>query len=123
MTPKLTEYIAAGKTLDADEREVAALVLQEVDESEPAEIDAAWDAEIGRRLDNVRGGRIETISGRETLTIARTRAAARRERRSTGICTPPRVTRFSPLTRTTSTSTTTAASATSSLTQSRPRPI
>lgn len=51
MTPKAADYIAAGKALDADEREIAAVALQQVDEAEQAEIDAAWDEAIDRRLD------------------------------------------------------------------------
>lgn len=49
MTPKLADYIEAGKALDADEREMAALALPQVDETEQAEIDAAWDETEARR--------------------------------------------------------------------------
>lgn len=78
VTPKLTEYIAAGKALDADEREVAALTLQQVDESEQAELDAAWDETIDRRLDELTSGKVQPVSGRETIAIARARAADQR---------------------------------------------
>ncbi len=79
MTPELAAYIAAGKELDADEREIAALALQQVDESEQAEIDAAWDETIQRRLDELLSGKVTTVSGRETIAIARARSAARRQ--------------------------------------------
>lgn len=79
MTPKLRDYIEAGKALDADEREIAALALQRVDETEQAEIDAAWDEAIERRLDELISGKVKAVSGRETIAIARARAAARRQ--------------------------------------------
>ncbi|WP_026820335.1 addiction module protein [Arthrobacter castelli] len=80
MTSKLTDYIEAGKALDADEREIAALALQQVDETEQAEVDAAWDKEIGRRFDELTSGKVVPVSGRETIAMARARArsAARR---------------------------------------------
>lgn len=78
MTPKLADYIEAGKALDADEREIAALALQHVDESEQAEIDAAWDEEIDRRVDEVLSGKVQLVSGQETLTMGRAMLAARR---------------------------------------------
>lgn len=78
MTPRLKDYIEAGKALDADEREIAALALQQVDESEQAEVDAAWDETIDRRLDELTNGEVQTVSGRETIAIARARAADRR---------------------------------------------
>ncbi|WP_159440536.1 hypothetical protein [Tersicoccus phoenicis] len=46
MIRKLGDDIEAGKSRDADEREIAALALQRVDEVEQAEIDAAWDEAI-----------------------------------------------------------------------------
>lgn len=79
MTPKLTEYIEAGKALDADERELAALALQQVDVSEQAEVDAAWDETIDRRLDELASGKVQAVSGRETIAIARARSADRRK--------------------------------------------
>ena len=77
--PKLANFIAAGKNLDADEREIAVLALQRVDESEKAAIDAAWDEVIDRRLDELVSGTVKSVSGRETIAIARARSAARRE--------------------------------------------
>ena len=79
MTRRLADYIEAGKALDADEREIAALALQQVDETEQAEIDAAWDEAIDRRLDELMSGKVKPVSGRETIAIARARSAARRK--------------------------------------------
>lgn len=79
MTPKLADYIEAGKALDADEREIAALALQQVDEAEQAEIDAAWDETIDRRLDELVSGKVKPVSGRETLAMGRALLAQRRK--------------------------------------------
>lgn len=79
MRPKLADYIEAGKALDADEREIAALALQQVDETEQSEIDAAWDEVIARRLDELVSGKIKPVSGRETLAMGRALLAQRRE--------------------------------------------
>lgn len=78
MTPKLANFIKAGKALDADEREIAVLALQHVDELEQAEIDTAWDEEIDRRVDEVLSGKVQLVTGQETLTMARAMLAARR---------------------------------------------
>jgi ribosomal protein L12E/L44/L45/RPP1/RPP2 len=78
MTSKLEDYIAEGRSLDAEEREIAALALQRVDEAEQAEVDAAWVETIDRRLEDLMSGEVEAVSGRETIAIARARSAARR---------------------------------------------
>ena len=79
MTPRLADYIEAGKALDADEREIAALALQQVDETEQSEIDAAWDEVIDRRLDELLSGKVKPVSGRETLAMGRALLAQRRK--------------------------------------------
>lgn len=79
MASRLEDYIAEGRTLDADEREIAALSLRQVDEARQAEVDAAWDETIDRRLEELMSGKVEAVSGRETIAIARARAAARRK--------------------------------------------
>lgn len=79
MTRSLEDYIAEGRTLDADEREIAALLLRQVDAARQAEVDAAWEETIDRRLDELMSGKVEAVSGRETIAIARARAAARRK--------------------------------------------
>lgn len=78
MNTRLAEYIESGKTLDADEREVAALALQHVDETEQAQIDTAWDRTIARRLDEVLSGAAPLVDGREGLAQIRSELAARR---------------------------------------------
>lgn len=80
MTRKLADYIEAGNDLDADEREIAALALQHVNESEQAEIDAEWDTEIDRRVDEILSGEVQLVSGQETFAMARAMLAARRNR-------------------------------------------
>lgn len=79
MTSRLEDYIAEGRTLDADEREIAALSLRQVDEARQTEVDSAWDETIDRRLEELLSGKVEAVSGRETIAIARARAAARRK--------------------------------------------
>lgn len=78
MAQKLTDYIEAGKALDQDEREIAALALQHVDESEQAEIDAAWTTEINRRADEIINGEAELVDGEETLASIHDMIAVRR---------------------------------------------
>lgn len=78
MAQKLTDYIEAGKALDQDEREIAALALQHVDESEQAEIDVAWTTEINRRADEIINGEAELVDGEETLASIHDMIAVRR---------------------------------------------
>lgn len=78
MNPKLADYIAEGKTLSADEREIAAIALQQVDVAEQADIDAEWDEEIDRRVDEILSGKVELVDGEETRRLAREMLAARR---------------------------------------------
>ncbi|MGO1412535.1 MAG: addiction module protein [Microbacteriaceae bacterium] len=79
MTPKLADYIAAGRTLSADEREIAALALQQISDTEQAEVDAAWDEEIDLRVDEILTGKVELVDGEETRRMARAMLAARRK--------------------------------------------
>lgn len=71
MTPRLADFIEAGKRLDPDEREIAALALQHVDESEQSEVDAAWDEEIDRRVAEIVNGEVDLVDSAETFAIAR----------------------------------------------------
>lgn len=80
MTPRLAAYIEAGKALDLDEREIAALALQHLDVQEQAQVDEAWRDEIDRRLQEVLSGRVQLVSGEETHAMAREMLAARRAR-------------------------------------------
>ncbi|MGO1539270.1 MAG: addiction module protein [Leucobacter sp.] len=78
MTPKLAEYIAEGRTLSADEREIAALALQQIDDAEQAEVDTEWKEEIDRRVDEITSGSVALVDGDETRRMARAMLAARR---------------------------------------------
>ena len=84
MASRLEDYIAEGRALNADEREIAAVALQQVDEAEQAEVDAAWDDTIDRRLDELASGEVEAVSGRETRAMGRRLLARRRGWPSTG---------------------------------------
>ncbi|MDR2382122.1 MAG: hypothetical protein LBE08_13325 [Bifidobacteriaceae bacterium] len=44
MTPRLADYIALGKDLSPDEREMAALALLEINNAEQAEVDSLLGA-------------------------------------------------------------------------------
>ncbi|MDR2373958.1 MAG: addiction module protein [Bifidobacteriaceae bacterium] len=79
MTPRLADYIAEGKTLSADEREIAALALQQIGHAEQADADAAWDDEIDRRAGEIMSGEVEPVDGEETRRMARALLAARRQ--------------------------------------------
>jgi len=79
MSSELADFIEAGKALDADEREIAALALQHVDAVEQAEIDDEWSEVIARRLDELLTGKVKAVSGPETIAMARARSAARRK--------------------------------------------
>ena len=71
MASKLENYIEEGKALDATEREIAALALQQIDESEQAEVDDAWEEAVTRRLEELKSGKVEAVSGRETREMGR----------------------------------------------------
>ncbi|MDR2253312.1 MAG: addiction module protein [Bifidobacteriaceae bacterium] len=79
MTPGLADYIAQGKNLSPDEREIAALALWQIDDAEQAEVDAAWNQEIDRRVDEVVSGGVELVDGEESLRQIRAELAARRK--------------------------------------------
>lgn len=78
MIQKLAEYIAEGQSLSADEREIAALVLQQIGAAEQAEVDAAWGEEIDRRADEILFGTVQLVDGEETRRMARAMLSARR---------------------------------------------
>lgn len=75
---RLADYIAQGRKFSADEREIAALALQQMSDAEQAEVDAAWDEEIDQRIDEILTGKVELVDGEETRRMARARLAARR---------------------------------------------
>lgn len=82
MTPRLAEYIEAGKTLDADERlEAARQLLLSVErdaDADRAEVAAAWDEVIERRSEEIIDGSATLIDGREGLARIRTELDSRR---------------------------------------------
>lgn len=82
MTSRLSDYIDAGKALDADERlEAAHQLLLSVDEdtsAQPDEIDAAWNDAIHRRVDEIVSGEAKLSDGRVGLDRIRDDLAARR---------------------------------------------
>ena len=83
MTPKLADYIEAGKALDADERlEAAHQLLLSVDQdagADQADVDAAWDEVIDRRVEEVVSGKAKLVDGREAHARVRAEIAARRQ--------------------------------------------
>ena len=78
MTPKLAEYIAEGRSLSADERELAAVALQQISDDEQAEVDAAWRSELRRRIDDIESGKVELLDVDESHAQLRADLAARR---------------------------------------------
>lgn len=78
MTQNLSEVIEAGKLLDADEREMAALVLQQSEGDDQEAVGAAWNDVAERRLREVLNGEVEMVNGEETLALARSRIEHRR---------------------------------------------
>ena len=78
MTRKLAEYIAEGRNLSADEREIAAIALQQISESEQADVDEAWDKELHSRINDILSGKVELVDGEESFRLIRAELAVRR---------------------------------------------
>lgn len=82
MSMALGDVISAGMDLNPDEREIAALALQQQGNAdEQAAVDAAWRDTIARRLDELESGRVQPVDGRETFAIMRARNRVSREAR------------------------------------------
>lgn len=83
MTPKLADYIEAGKALDADERlEAARQLLLSVDRdtgTDQAEIDAAWDEAIDHRVSEIVSGTAALVDGRQAHAHVRAEVSALRQ--------------------------------------------
>ncbi|WP_454294188.1 addiction module protein [Salana multivorans] len=79
MTPKLAEYIAEGRSLSVDERELAAVALQQISDDEQAEVDAAWRSELRRRIDDIESGKVELLDADEVHAQIRAKLAAMRK--------------------------------------------
>ena len=82
MTPKLVDYIEAGKALDADERlEAAHQLLLSVDrdvDATEAEVASVWDETIDRRVEDVLSGDADLVDGREAHARVSAEIAATR---------------------------------------------
>jgi len=73
MTPKLAEYIEAGKSLDAAERLEAArqlLLSVDFDDAEQDEIDQAWDDVVERRVTELWDGTAPLVDGRAAHALS-----------------------------------------------------
>lgn len=79
MTQKLAEYIAEGRSLSVDERELAAVALQQISDDEQAEVDAAWRSELRRRIDDIESGKVELLDADEVHAQIRAKLAAMRK--------------------------------------------
>ncbi|MDJ1371455.1 addiction module protein [Gulosibacter molinativorax] len=79
MPTGLGDSIAEGKNLSADEREIAAIALLQINEAEQPNVDAEWDDEINSRVDDILSGKIELVDCDETLRMIREELAARRK--------------------------------------------
>ena len=82
MTPKLAEYIEAGKSLDVAERLEAArqlLLSVDFDDAEQDEIDQAWDEVVERRVAELGDGTAPLVDGRAAHAQIRAELAARRK--------------------------------------------
>ncbi|MDE0546337.1 addiction module protein [Microbacterium sp. C7(2022)] len=81
MTPKLAEYIAAGKQLTVDERlEVAHELLMSVHGAgcDDASTEDEWVAEVQRRASDILSGDVAGVDGPASHARIRAELAARR---------------------------------------------
>lgn len=67
MDSALSHYIETGKALDQDEREVAALALQEGEANGLFDVHEAWQSEIQHRVDEILNGNVRLVPGGTTL--------------------------------------------------------
>ena len=67
MDSALSHYIETGKALDQDEREVAALALQEGEANGLSDVHEAWQSEIQHRVDEILNGNVRLVPGGTTL--------------------------------------------------------
>lgn len=83
MTPKLADYIEAGKALGADERLEAAhqllLSVEQDADSDPVAVDTAWDQAIDRRVQQILNREAEVVDGPQAHAQVRAEIAARRK--------------------------------------------
>ncbi len=76
MTPELADVIEAGRALNEDEREIAALVLLHGDAENNVDAAEEWGEAVNRRLDELLSGKVKPVSGRESLAKARAMLAS-----------------------------------------------
>lgn len=83
MTPKLADYIAAGRALDAKDRlEAAHQLLLSVDRDEgvdDVDVDVAWSEVVERRVHEIVNGTAELVDGREAHAQVRAEIATSRK--------------------------------------------
>ena len=83
MTPKLADYIEAGKAFDAEERlEAAHQLLLSVDrdaDADQVDIDEAWDEAVARRVNEIVSGEALLVDGREAHARVRAEVTALRK--------------------------------------------
>lgn len=80
MTPKLADYIEAGKALGADERlEAAHQLLLSVEQDADSDHDTAWDQAIDRRVQQILNREAEVVDGLQAHAQVRAEIAARRK--------------------------------------------
>ena len=79
MTPELADVIEAGRALNDDEREIAALVLLNGDTENDVHVAEEWNETVNRRLDELLSGKVKPVSVRDSLARARAKSAALRD--------------------------------------------
>ena len=75
---RLADYINAGQALDSDEREIAALALQDDAMPESDELDASWRVELQHRLTDIETGHAQLLDYDESHMRLRSELAAGR---------------------------------------------
>ncbi|WP_192497010.1 addiction module protein [Gulosibacter chungangensis] len=68
-----------GRSLSAEERELAAVPLQQISDDEQAEVDTAWRSELRRRIDDIESGKVDLLDADEVHAQIRAELAAKRK--------------------------------------------
>lgn len=84
MTPDVDEVMASVQALPPDQvAEVAYRVLRVLDDApaqvDQGEVDAAWRSELRGRIDEIERGDVDLVRHEETVSVARSMLANRRE--------------------------------------------
>lgn len=80
MTPELADVIEAGRALNDDELEIAALVLLHGDAENNVDVAEEWSETVRRLLAELLSGKVKPVSLRESLAKARAKSAALRDK-------------------------------------------